>query len=283
MTFTCPRLEGSWISSSFLAHCWQWLKAALRWLFSGLHEMSWWAPKSPCCCLSWLPDLFSSLVLHWLSFAGICVTRETKEGNSRYGYENVNALMREACQISIKAKVAERSVQGSGWWYNFRSPPGCFRLPSGAWGEKSHLHLSLQGHECLRQPWCQGEKNIKLCAGRGSRKYLEAFWEGKIWSFPYTVSNVLDTTLVLQPMVRPGEIWKAWVMPLAQEWFATQKWGNELAQHFPALLPPCAAHRLGVLLSTWSCFTCVWGTSTQLVYIYVVVTQCFTFCLCCSL
>lgn len=182
MTFPCPRLEESWISSSFLAHCWQWLKASLQWLFSGLREMSWWSPKSPRFCLSRLPDLFSSCVLHWLSFAGVCVTRETKEQNSRYGYENVNAIRREARQINIKPKLVERSTQASGWWYNFRSLPGCFRLLSGAQGKRSHLHLFFQGHECLRQSGCQDEENIKLCAGRGSRKYLEVFWERKIYS-----------------------------------------------------------------------------------------------------
>lgn len=152
------------------------------WLFSGLHEISWWVPKSPCCCLPWHPDLFSSLVLHWLSFAGVCVTRETREGNSRCGYDNVNVIMREAWKISIIPKVAERSVQGSGWWCNFRSLLGCFRLPSGAQGERKHLHLFLQGHACFRQPQYRNEKNINLCARRGSRKYLEAFWEGKICS-----------------------------------------------------------------------------------------------------
>lgn len=51
VAFPHPKLEGCWIHSSFLAHCWQWLTAAPRWLLRNLHEMSGWAPKSPHCCI----------------------------------------------------------------------------------------------------------------------------------------------------------------------------------------------------------------------------------------
>lgn len=168
-------------------------------------------------------------------------------------------------------------VQGSGWWHYFRSLLKCFRLPSGAYGERSHLHLFLQSHDCLRRPWCQDEKNMELCARKELWKALGDVLRD-LQSFPYIVFSVLDTTAVLQPVVRPGEIWKPRAMPLVQEWFATQKQGNVLIQCFPALLPPSAADSLQVLLSSVELlYTWVWGTSAQLVYIYAIVTQWFTF------
>lgn len=106
MTFLLPKLGGNWISSSILAHCWQWLKAALQWSYY------YYAALFHACQIC-----FQALFCTGLPLTVFYVIRETEEGKKRVcfkdmknSYENINAIMREAWQIRIKPRFAERSA-----------------------------------------------------------------------------------------------------------------------------------------------------------------------------
>lgn len=75
----CPRLEECWIHSSFLAHCWQWLKATPWWLFGSLHEIEWMSTKiTTLLSLMTVRFVFNSLSALALLCWGLCHQRKKR-------------------------------------------------------------------------------------------------------------------------------------------------------------------------------------------------------------